>query len=62
MSEQEQDTIDAMKRYGGSFVKQLAELYMLGDPINQRRLAREFSDYFERYARIASDDRARASS
>jgi hypothetical protein len=45
-------TLDAMDRFGGSFVKQLAKLYRVADPDNQGRLRLAFADVFAEYAAI----------
>lgn len=48
--------VDAMTRYGGSFVKALADAWRAADPHNRRRLETTFADYFENYRQMA--DRA----
>ena len=45
---------DAMRMYGGGFVKQLAALLSLADLDNQRKLEAAFSDYFHQYDELAS--------
>jgi hypothetical protein len=45
----------AMRVWGGSFVKQLAELYYVADGENRERLAKAFPEYWERYQRIYSE-------
>jgi hypothetical protein len=49
------DVLDAMDRFGGSFVKQLAVLYRLADSINQKKLEDTFSNYFEEYTKMSED-------
>jgi hypothetical protein len=49
----EDEILEAMQIYGGSFVKQLAVLYRLGDPVNRRILIDGFKRYFDEYAEIA---------
>jgi hypothetical protein len=44
--------IDAMKKYGGSFVKCLAEAMMHADPINLKKLKISFADYWKQYEMI----------
>lgn len=44
---------EAMRRYGGGFVRDLGELWRRGDPDNQKKLKSAFSEYWERYAEIA---------
>lgn len=41
--------LEAMTTYGGSFVVALSHLYRLADPINERKLADTFDDYFIAY-------------
>jgi len=47
------DILEAMDKYGGSFVKQLAKLYRLADPQNQKRLESTFQEYFAKYDEVA---------
>jgi hypothetical protein len=42
-------TIRAMKRYGGSFVKALAEAFLLSDEANEKRIEAAFHDYMIKY-------------
>lgn len=41
--------LEAMTTYGGSFVVALSHLYRLADPINERKIASTFDDYFIAY-------------
>lgn len=55
------NTIAAMSEFGGSFVKQLAELCYLADYNNLGRLKAAFPEYWERYTHIhASRDQIEA--
>lgn len=45
--------LDAMTRYGGSFVRTLADLYRRGDPENQAKLRATFADYWDDYTDTA---------
>lgn len=49
--ETEKDTymIEAMEKYGGSFVKSLASMLWLADIFNYNKLAKTFPEYFEQY-------------
>lgn len=47
------DTTDAMLRFGGSFVKQLATLYRLADDDNQQRIKTAWPEYWAKYADLA---------
>ena len=50
----ERAILDAMATYGGSFVKGLARLYLLGDPDNRQKLASTFTEYFHKYDAMAA--------
>lgn len=47
----EKDTymIEAMEKYGGSFVKALAAMLWQADPINYNKLEKTFPEYFLEY-------------
>ncbi len=51
----EKDTymIEAMEIYGGSFVKALAAMLWQADPINYKKLAETFPEYFEQYKKMS---------
>ena len=42
-------TIRAMKQFGGSFVKSLADTWMLGDEENRARIECAFHEYMVKY-------------
>ena len=46
---QEFETLENMDKYAGSFVKELAQLYRLGDRQNQQKLLDTFWNYFSEY-------------
>ena len=46
------NTIAAMSEFGGSFVKQLAELCYHADHSNLSRIKEAFPDYWDRYTQI----------
>jgi hypothetical protein len=48
----DEQTLINMEKYGGSFVKKLAELYMMADGENKRKLEKCFKYYFDKYARM----------
>jgi hypothetical protein len=50
------DIMEAMTKYGGSFVKQLAVLYRLADPNNKHKLEIIFNDFFHKYDELADKD------
>jgi hypothetical protein len=49
----EYEITEAMVRFGGSFVVQLARLIRLADETNKRRLFEAFPDYIREYDDIA---------
>lgn len=53
------DVVQMMERYGGSFVRKLAELTHLADPDNYERIKATWPDYWETYAQMAKDVRTR---
>lgn len=48
------EAVHAMRQYGGSFVKQLAQLWLTADPINQGRVAAAFRPEFDQYRKDAA--------
>jgi hypothetical protein len=54
------EILEAMHRYGGGFVKQLAVLYRLADRDNQEKLASTFWHYFRQYDEMAAMTREEA--
>jgi len=47
------ETIDAMRRYGGGFVKALAEAAARADDENLQLIKGTWAEYWERYAEMA---------
>ncbi len=47
------DIVNAMRRYGGSFVSGLGKLWFSADADNKRRLKTAFPEYWEKYAKLA---------
>jgi len=45
-------TLLKMERYGGSFARELARLYMLADWNNKKKLEETFKDIFEEYEKF----------
>lgn len=50
MTDEEFDTIDNMTKFGGSFVKALAECFTHADPINFKILKEAFPRYWKQYS------------
>lgn len=49
MSDHDLDVIDAMEKYGGSFVAALAQAARRADADNLAKIKATFSEYWERY-------------
>jgi hypothetical protein len=49
----DEQILQAMERYGGSFIQALVVLYRKADPTNQRKLTVAFHDYFVEYDDLA---------
>lgn len=49
MDENDLKTVEAMERYGGSFVKQLAQLCHRADPINLKKIKAAWPEYWREY-------------
>ncbi|MFZ1005315.1 MAG: hypothetical protein WAN65_00655 [Candidatus Sulfotelmatobacter sp.] len=49
----DQDVLNAMERYGGSFVSALAVAWQRADMINQAKLRTAFGNYWEHYSEMA---------
>ena len=52
----DQDVLDTMERYGGSFVKALAAAWRRADSENIARLRAAFPDIWECYVAMATED------
>ena len=48
----EDEIVDVMVFYGGSFVRALGRLYLVADAVNRRRVVDAFPDYFDEYREI----------
>jgi hypothetical protein len=47
------DAAWCMETYGGSFVRALANLWVLADAANRAKIEREWSDLFQQYRQVA---------
>lgn len=54
------EMIEAMRKYGGSFVVSLADCFMRADSFNFEKLCRAFPEYVEQYLAMAGVDRIAA--
>jgi hypothetical protein len=48
----EDEIVDVMVFYGGSFVRALGRLYLAADDLNRQRVVLCFRDYFDEYREI----------
>ena len=55
MKASELQTVAAMNRFGGSFVKALANVMIVADENNQVRIETAFPEIFDRYRQMAKD-------
>lgn len=53
MTDFEFKVIEAMSKYGGSFVQALAECFCHADPTNFIKLQKAFQEYWDEYAEMA---------
>lgn len=53
---QKHEMITAMDRYGGSFVKALAECFLIADRDNYERLCIAFPEYVEQYLKSTESE------
>ncbi len=51
-TEQDSKIVEAMERYGASFVKALAVCFQRADSINFSKLRNTFSNYWEEYEKF----------
>lgn len=49
----DEQAVQAMTQYGGSFMKQLGRLWQSADPLRRARLKEAFRDDFDRYRDMA---------
>lgn len=56
MSNEDLKVVRAMEMYGGSFVKHLAQLALVADPLNFRKIKETWSDYWKKYQKMAADN------
>ena len=54
------ETLEAMRQYGGGFVKQLSELCNIADRINLRKIKDTWPEYWKQYSGMAKQIKANA--
>ncbi len=52
MNEEEMKTVEAMEKYGGDFVKALAQCFYRADNDNLKKLEDAFPEYLEEYSKM----------
>lgn len=58
MNDQDIEVVEAMRRYGGGFVKALAEAVALADSVNLERIKNAFPEFWKGYRDLARQMRA----
>lgn len=53
MTEEQFKVVEAMEKYGGSFIKALAECFHRADLLNFAKLEEAFPEYWERYKKMS---------
>ena len=53
IDDKEYEIIECMQKYGGSFVKALAECLLRADPTNYQKLKQAFPEYILEYTKLA---------
>ncbi len=56
LTELDYATVEAMEKYGGSFVQALAALIRCADNINFKKLKKAFPEYWKQYEDMAAED------
>jgi len=50
-----EEVLERMEKYGGSFVRTLAELYRHADIFNKAKIEKYFREYFEEYRNFGGE-------
>jgi hypothetical protein len=56
MSDDEWRVVNCMKKYGGSFVQNLAAAYRIADSLNRERIRSAFPELWATYTAMAKHD------
>lgn len=54
MNDEDYFVVEAMEKFGGSFVKALANMCRHADPINLQKIKRAWPEYWEEYTKMAA--------
>jgi pyruvate/2-oxoacid:ferredoxin oxidoreductase beta subunit len=57
MTDEEFEVVEAMSKYGGSFVQALAECFHRADSNNFEKLKNAFPEYWKQYEEMAAKDK-----
>lgn len=55
MTDKEFEVVETMAKYGGSFVKTLADCFRRADQINFNKLKVAFPEYWEQYEEMSQE-------
>lgn len=55
MNENDTKVVEAMEKYGGSFVKSLAAMLRHADPVNLQKVKDTWPEYWNNYQAIVKD-------
>jgi hypothetical protein len=55
MQEQDYPVVEAMEKYGGSFVQALAVCFRRADQVNRARLVLAFPEYWQQYTEMSEN-------
>lgn len=56
LTDKDHEVIEAMERYGGSFVQALAVCFRRADANNLKKLKETFAEYWDQYKHMAEGD------
>lgn len=57
MNDADLDVIDAMEKYGGSFVKSLAQAARQADHINLAKIKATWPEYWKQYSEMVKEEK-----
>jgi hypothetical protein len=58
MSDQDMETVHAMRRFGGGFCAALAQAALMADNDNFRRIKEAWPEYWDSYSKVAANEKA----
>lgn len=54
-TEEDYEIVEAMEKFGGSFVQSLAQCFRHADPVNYAKLRITFPEYWEEYKKLSEN-------